>query len=61
MRRVIAARNAPGRDLEDHRCHLRRISESTQQRSDFAAVVAAGGAPALIAHLNELSDNLMKP
>jgi phospholipid transport system substrate-binding protein len=36
------------------------ISQLTTRRSDFAASVASGGAPALIAHLNELSDKLMK-
>jgi phospholipid transport system substrate-binding protein len=37
------------------------VSELTMRRSDFAAAIAAGGAPVLIAHLNELSDVLMKP
>jgi phospholipid transport system substrate-binding protein len=36
------------------------ISELTLRRSDFAAALAAGGAPVLIAHLNESSDRLMK-
>jgi phospholipid transport system substrate-binding protein len=35
------------------------ISQLTTRRSDFAASIAAGGAPALIAHLNALSDKLM--
>jgi phospholipid transport system substrate-binding protein len=36
-------------------------SELTMRRSDFTAAIAAGGAPVLIAHLNKLSDVLMKP
>jgi phospholipid transport system substrate-binding protein len=36
------------------------ISQLTTRRADFAAPIAAGGAPGLIAHLNTLSDNLMK-
>ena len=36
------------------------ISELTMHRSDFTAAIAAGGAPVLIAHLNKLSDDLMK-
>jgi phospholipid transport system substrate-binding protein len=36
------------------------ISQLTTRRSDFAASIAAGGAPALIAHLNTLSDKLMQ-
>lgn len=36
------------------------ISQLTTRRSDFAASLAAGGAPTLIAHLNALSDDLMK-
>ena len=36
------------------------ISELALRRSDFAAALAAGGAPVLIAHLNESSDRLMK-
>jgi phospholipid transport system substrate-binding protein len=36
------------------------ISELTMRRSDFAAAIASGGAPVLIAHLNDLSDVLMK-
>jgi phospholipid transport system substrate-binding protein len=35
------------------------ISQLTTRRSDFAASIAAGGAPALIAHLTSLSDKLM--
>jgi phospholipid transport system substrate-binding protein len=36
------------------------ISELTMHRSDFTAAIAAGGASVLIAHLNKLSDDLMK-
>lgn len=36
------------------------ISELTLRRSDFAAALAAGGAPVLIAHLNQSSDRLMQ-
>jgi phospholipid transport system substrate-binding protein len=36
------------------------ISQLTVRRSDFAATLAAGGAPALIRHLNALSDKLTK-
>jgi phospholipid transport system substrate-binding protein len=36
------------------------ISELTLRRDDFAAAIAAGGVPALIAHLNKVSDDLMK-
>jgi phospholipid transport system substrate-binding protein len=36
------------------------VSELALRRSDFAAAVASGGAPALIAHLNKVSDGLMK-
>jgi phospholipid transport system substrate-binding protein len=32
------------------------VSELTMRRSDFTAAIAAGGAPALIDHLNKLSD-----
>jgi phospholipid transport system substrate-binding protein len=35
------------------------VSELALRRSDFAAAIAAGGAPTLIAHLNRVSDNLM--
>jgi phospholipid transport system substrate-binding protein len=36
------------------------ISQLTTRRSDFAASLTAGGADSLIAHLNALSDGLMK-
>ncbi len=36
------------------------VSELTLRRDDFGAAIAAGGAPALIAHLNKVSDDLMK-
>ena len=36
------------------------VSELTLRRSDFAAMLAAGGAPVLIAHLDKSSDRLMK-
>jgi phospholipid transport system substrate-binding protein len=36
------------------------ISELTLRRDDFVAAIAAGGAPALIAHLHKVSDELMK-
>jgi len=36
------------------------ISQLTIRRSDFAAPLAAGGAKGLIAHLNSLSDDLIK-
>jgi len=36
------------------------VSELALRRSDFAAALAAGGAPVLIAHLNKASDGLMK-
>ncbi len=36
------------------------ISQLTTRRSDFAGPVASGGAQALVAHLNSLSDDLMK-
>jgi phospholipid transport system substrate-binding protein len=36
------------------------ISELAVRRSDFGAAIAAGGAPALIAHLNKLADSLIK-
>jgi phospholipid transport system substrate-binding protein len=35
------------------------ISQVATRRADFAASIAAGGAPALIAHLNALADKLM--
>jgi phospholipid transport system substrate-binding protein len=36
------------------------VSQLTLHRGDFAAAVASGGPPALIAHLNKTSDGLMK-
>jgi phospholipid transport system substrate-binding protein len=36
------------------------ISQLTTRRSDFAATLAQGGAPALIAHINALVDKQMK-
>ena len=36
------------------------VSELALRRSDFSAAIAAGGAPVLIAHLNKVSDRLMK-
>jgi phospholipid transport system substrate-binding protein len=36
------------------------VSELTLRRSDFTAVIASGGAAALIAYLNKVSDDLMK-
>jgi phospholipid transport system substrate-binding protein len=36
------------------------ISQLTTRRSDFAATVASGGASALVAHLNALTEKLMK-
>jgi phospholipid transport system substrate-binding protein len=36
------------------------VSELTMRRSDFAAALASGGAPVLIAHLNRLGDSLMR-
>jgi phospholipid transport system substrate-binding protein len=36
------------------------VSELTLRRSDFVAAIASGGAPVLIAHLNKVSDSLMK-
>jgi phospholipid transport system substrate-binding protein len=36
------------------------VSELALRRSDFAAAIAAGGAPVLLAHLNKASDGLMK-
>jgi phospholipid transport system substrate-binding protein len=36
------------------------VSELAVRRTDFAAALAAGGAPVLIAHLNKASDALMK-
>jgi len=36
------------------------ISQLTTRRSDFAATLASGGAPALVAHINALVDKQMK-
>ena len=36
------------------------VSELAQRRTDFAAALAAGGAPELIKHLNKASDLLLK-
>lgn len=36
------------------------ISQLTTRRSDFAASLATGGAAGLVAHLNALSDDLMR-
>jgi phospholipid transport system substrate-binding protein len=36
------------------------ISQLTTRRSDFAGPLASGGAQGLVAHLNSLSDDLMK-
>jgi phospholipid transport system substrate-binding protein len=36
------------------------VSELTLRRDDFVAAITAGGAPALIAHLHKVSDDLMK-
>jgi phospholipid transport system substrate-binding protein len=36
------------------------VSQLTLRRSDFSAPVAAGGAPALIAHMNALSEDLRR-
>jgi phospholipid transport system substrate-binding protein len=36
------------------------VSALALHRSDFAAAIASGGAPVLIAHLNKASDGLMK-
>lgn len=37
------------------------ISQLALHRADFAGAVGSGGAPLLIAHLNNVSDELMKP
>ena len=37
------------------------VSQLTLQRSDFSSAVTAGGAPVLLAHMKQLSDDLMKP
>jgi ceramide glucosyltransferase len=36
------------------------VSQLALRRTDFASAIAAGGAPRLIAHLNKVSDDLMK-
>ena len=36
------------------------ISQLALHRADFASAIGAGGAPVLIAHLNKVSDDLMK-
>jgi len=36
------------------------VSELTLRRDDFVAAIAAGGVPALLAHLHKVSDELMK-
>jgi phospholipid transport system substrate-binding protein len=36
------------------------VSELTLRRDDFGAAIAAGGPPALIAHLRKVSDELLK-
>lgn len=36
------------------------VSQLILHRTEFAEVIASGGPPALIAHLNEVSDRLMK-
>jgi phospholipid transport system substrate-binding protein len=36
------------------------VSQLALRRSDFAGAIAAGGAPALIAHLNKASEGLLK-
>ena len=36
------------------------VSQLALRRSDFAVAIAAGGAPALIAHLNKASEGLLK-
>lgn len=36
------------------------ISQLTTRRSDFAAPIASGGAPGLVAHLNTVVDGLLK-
>lgn len=68
--RLISPHDAPGSLL--YRMHdvngtwkivdvyYNGVSELTLRRSDFTAAIAAGGAPVLIAHLNKVSDGLMK-
>jgi len=36
------------------------VSQLALRRADFAVAIAAGGAPALLAHLNKASDGLLK-
>lgn len=36
------------------------VSQLTLHRADFAGAIAAGGAPALVAHLNRVSNDLMR-
>jgi phospholipid transport system substrate-binding protein len=36
------------------------VSELATRRSDFAATLSSGGAPALVKKINELADNVMK-
>jgi len=36
------------------------ISQLTTRRADFAASLTSGGAPSLVAHLNALSDDLLR-
>ena len=40
--------------------HYNGVSELSLRRSDFAAAIASGGAPALIDYLKKASDSLMK-
>lgn len=40
--------------------HYNGVSELSLRRSDFAAAIASGGAPALIDYLRKASDGLMK-
>jgi phospholipid transport system substrate-binding protein len=40
--------------------YFNAISQLTTQRSDFAVPIASGGASGLIAHLNVLSDDLLR-
>jgi phospholipid transport system substrate-binding protein len=35
------------------------VSELAMRRSDFAATLAGGGAPALVARMDQLSNNLL--
>jgi phospholipid transport system substrate-binding protein len=36
------------------------VSELATRRSDFAATLSSGGAPALVKKINDLADNVMK-